>query len=126
MCIALHTCEATVAPQASSPSSPSPPVARPALQQEWFTLQEVEQLGFPTYATLRRYIADGVLVAHKIGGRVLVHRDALDAFPQRINPREREVESVEAAIDRIVAAAPELSDEQCRRLAAVFGSGGAA
>ncbi|WP_425309973.1 helix-turn-helix domain-containing protein [Ammonicoccus fulvus] len=118
MCIALHTCEAAVAPRASSPN---PPVVRPALQQEWFTLQEVEQLGFPTYATLRRYIADGVLVAHKIGGRVRVHRDALDALPQRINLREREVESVEAAIDRIVAAAPALSDEQCRRLAAAFG-----
>lgn len=45
----------------------------------------------------------------------------LEAQLVPITPAGRSFEDVEAAVERIVASAPPLTDEQCRRLAALFG-----
>ena len=55
------------------------------------------------------------------GGRVKVLRADLDALAVPKQPVS--FETVEAAVERIVASAPPLTDAQCRRLAALFGGG---
>jgi len=88
-------------------------------EQEWYTLREAAQVGFGGYSTLRKYIAEGDLVAYKIGGLIKVHRSDLDALPVPV--KDRKFEDIEAAIERIVATAPPLTDDQCRRLASLLG-----
>lgn len=87
----------------------------------YLNLSEAVELGYGSYQTLRRYIADGQLPAVKIGGRVKVLRADLDALAVPKQPVS--FETVEAAVERIVASAPPLTDAQCRRLAALFGGG---
>lgn len=84
----------------------------------YLNLSEAVELGYGSYQTLRRYIADGRLPAVKIGGRVKVLRADLDALAVPKQPVS--FETVEAAVERIVASAPPLTDAQCRRLAALF------
>mgnify|MGYP003585089812 FL=1 len=97
------------------------PVVHPPLpEREWHSLKEAVALGYGGYSTLRNYIAQGRLRAYKIGGLVKVRREDLDALVEPARP-EPTFEDVEAAVERIVASAPPLTDEQCRRLAAVFG-----
>lgn len=87
----------------------------------YLNLSEAVELGYGSYQTLRRYIADGRLPAVKIGGRVKVLRTDLDALAVPKQPVS--FETVEAAVERIVASVPPLTDAQCRRLAALFGGG---
>lgn len=89
--------------------------------EHYLNLNEAVGLGYGAYQTLRRYIADGRLPAVKIGGRVKVLRADLDALAVPKQPVS--FETVEAAVERIVASAPPLTDAQCRRLAALFGGG---
>lgn len=89
----------------------------------YLNLSDAVELGYGGYQTLRRYIADGQLPAVKIGGRVKVLRADLDALAVPKQPVS--FETVEAAVERIVASAPPLTDAQCRRLAALFSGGGA-
>ena len=85
----------------------------------YVSLTEAVQLGYGAYQTLRSWIAEGTLPAVKIGSRVKVLRTDLDALAVPTGPAR--YEDVEAAVERIVASAPPLTDEQCRRLAALFG-----
>lgn len=82
----------------------------------YLTLQEAVAEGFGAYSTLRLWIAQGKLPAYKTGKRVKVLREDLEALavPVRANP-------VDHAIDKLVAAAPSLSDEQTRRLRELLG-----
>ena len=82
----------------------------------YLTLQEAVAEGFGTYSTLRLWIAQGKLPAYKIGKRVKVLREDLEALavPVRANP-------VDAAIDKLVAAAPSFTAEQTRRLRDLLG-----
>lgn len=85
----------------------------------YISLTEAVQLGYGAYQTLRRYIADGRLPAVKVGGRVKVLRTDLDALA--VPTRASGFESIESAVERIVASAPPLSDEQVRRLRTLLG-----
>lgn len=86
--------------------------------EELLTLQEAVAEGYVGYSTLRKYIADGRLAASKVGSRIKVRRTDLDAL---LTPAAApSYESAEAAIRRIVAAAPPLSGDQLRTLGRVL------
>lgn len=83
------------------------------------TLQQAVEHGYGGYSTLRKYIAEGRLPASKVGARIKVRRSDLDALLVRTSDLSFEV--IEAEVERLAAKAPPLTDDQCRRLAAVFG-----
>lgn len=85
----------------------------------YVSLTEAVQLGYGAYQTLRSWIADGTLPAVKIGARVKVLRADLEALAVPTGPTR--FEDVEAAVERIVATAPPLTDAQVRRLASLLG-----
>lgn len=87
-------------------------------QSHYVTLTEAVKLGYGGYQTLRKRIDDGELPAVKIGARVKVLRSDLDALA--VPKRPAQVEDVEAAVARIAATAPPLSDSQIRVLSGVF------
>ena len=82
----------------------------------YLTRQEAVAAGYGAYSTLRSWIAQGKLPAYKTGSRVKVLRSDLDALvtPTGVDP-------VDAAIDKLVAAAPPLTPEQTRRLHDLLG-----
>lgn len=82
----------------------------------YLTLQQAVAEGYGAYVTLLSWIHQGKLPAYKMGGRVKVRREDLEALcvPVGGNP-------VDAAIEKLVAAAPHLSDEQTRRLRELLG-----
>lgn len=82
----------------------------------YLTLREAVAEGYGAYQTLRLWIRQGKLPAYKTGKRVKVLRTDLEALcvPVGGNP-------VDAAIEKLVAAAPHLSDEQTRRLRELLG-----
>lgn len=82
----------------------------------YLTLQQAVAEGYGAYVTLLSWIRQGKLPAYKMGGRVKVRREDLEALcvPVGGNP-------VDAAIEKLVAAAPHLSDEQTRRLRELLG-----
>ena len=116
----MRISEATVA---SQPIHDRQPVRRPLPEREWLTLTEVVELGYGSHWTLRQRIKRGELAASRIGSLIKVHRDDLAALVVPIEPTEQTFEDVEAAVERIVASAPPLTDPQVRRLAALFGGG---
>lgn len=85
----------------------------------YLTLQEATFLGYGAYQTLRSYIADGKLPAVKIGSRVKVLRTDLDALT--VPKPASSFEGVAAAVERIAASAPPLTDDQVRRLRGILG-----
>lgn len=80
------------------------------------SLREASQLGYGGYSTLRKRIADGHLPAQRLGNRIRVRRDDLDALLNNDNPV-----AVDAVITRIIHAAPRLTAEQTRRLRDLLG-----
>lgn len=85
----------------------------------YVNLTEAVKLGYGAYQTLRRYITQGKLPAVKIGGRVKVLRADLDALA--VPKPTSSFESIESAVERVVASSPPLSDEQIRRLRTLLG-----
>lgn len=85
----------------------------------YLNLNEAVALGYGAYQTLRRYIDDGRLPAVKIGSRVKVLRADLDGLA--IPCRKTTFEDVERAVQRIVASAPPLTNEQVRKLSTLVG-----
>lgn len=78
-----------------------------------------DKLGVST-RTLHRYIADGKLLAYRVGdGRLRFRTSDLDAL---VNPAR--VDPLDAAVERVVAAAPTLTPTQRDRLAALLHSPG--
>ncbi len=86
---------------------------------QYLTLQDAGALGFGANSTLRAKIASGLLPAVKIGGRLKVRRDDLEALvvPKAI---PADPDAVADAIARAVAAAPPLGPERVERLAALL------
>lgn len=82
----------------------------------YLTLQEAVAAGYGAYSTLRSWIAQGKLPAYKTGTRVKVLRTDLEALvtPTGVDP-------INAAIDKLVAAAPPLTPEQTRCLRDLLG-----
>ncbi len=85
----------------------------------YLNLTDAVELGYGAYQTLRGWIKQGKLPAVKIGGRVKVLRSDLDALAVPTQPSHT-FETVEAAVARIAATAPPLTDEQVRRLSALL------
>ncbi|RAV34765.1 helix-turn-helix domain-containing protein [Corynebacterium heidelbergense] len=77
----------------------------------YLSLHEASELGYGGYSTLRKYISDGRLPHHRLGRRIRVRRGDLDALLT-----SADCDPVDAAIDRLLAAAPPLTAEQTRRL----------
>lgn len=89
----------------------------------YLSLRQAAAQGYGGYSTLRAHIASGQLQAVRIGGRVRVRPADLEAL---VAPaRQQDFDSIEAAVERIAGAAPPLTDEQVRRLSALFGGGAA-
>lgn len=82
----------------------------------YLTLQEAAAEGYGAYSTLRAWIAKGRLPAYKTGKRVKVLREDLEALAIPVH-----ADPVDAAIDKLVAAAPPLTAEQTRRLRELLG-----
>ncbi|XBH22254.1 helix-turn-helix domain-containing protein [Jonesiaceae bacterium BS-20] len=94
---------------------PARPKSTPS-HDKFLSLREAVDLGYAGYSTLRKYITDGRLPAHRLGRRIRLRQSDLDALlaPPRIS-------QVDAAIERLVSAAPPLSAEQTRRLRHLLG-----
>lgn len=82
----------------------------------YLTLREAAAEGYGAYSTLRTWIAKGRLPAYKTGKRVKVLREDLEALAIPVH-----ADPVDAAIDKLVAAAPPLTAEQTRRLRELLG-----
>jgi|tagenome__1003787_1003787.scaffolds.fasta_scaffold20988194_9 excisionase family DNA binding protein len=65
------------------------PVREIDVPTPWYTKVEACQYLRVSLETLDRYVADGILVIHKVRGRqtVRLHRDDLDAALERIPPK---------------------------------------
>lgn len=90
---------------------------------KYISLQEGVARGYAAYSTLRGDISDGRLPAVKIGGRVKVTVEDLEALAVRKptkNPA-RVGDEVDAAVASVVAAAPQLTTEQREKLATILG-----
>lgn len=103
-----------------SQQSTEPLVALPT-PEPLISLQQAVELGYGGYSTLRAYIADGRLEAVKVGRRYRLRRNDLEALQIPAPGRPPERTAADAAIDRIVAAAPRLTAEQRERLALILG-----
>lgn len=89
----------------------------------YISLQEGVSLGYGAYSTLRSWIADGRLPAVKIGGRVKITVADLESLarPKATGDTGATQKSADyAAVARVVAAAPRLTDEQREQLATIF------
>lgn len=83
------------------------------------SLQQAVADGYGAYSTLRRYIDKGVLPAVRVGGRIKVKPEDLEAL---VKPATAPINhDVIPAIERIVAAAPPLTSKDRERLAVVLG-----
>lgn len=93
------------------------------MEDRWFTLREAAaEDKHPAHSTLRKYIAEGKLSAIKDArGHIQLRESDLAALTRPIGrPR---FDHIEAAIERIVDAAPPLTDEQREHLAAIVSGG---
>ncbi|WP_168198612.1 M3 family oligoendopeptidase [Nesterenkonia sp. NBAIMH1] len=102
---------------------------------EWLDLYQITEIrdehGQRTYGsadTLRRDIRRGLLTPRLRAGRYEVHRDELNSLFERKaqvrrkagrTPRKSTAETVDDCIKKVVDAAPELTEAQRQRLAAV-------
>lgn len=104
------------------PASASP---APTAPTTYISLQEGAARGYAAESTLRAWIRDGRLPAVKFGGRVKVTVEDLDALaiPKTSQKAARSGGEVDAAVARVVAAAPRLTNEQRERLAIILGGG---
>ena len=87
------------------------------------SLKEAEEYGPWANSTLRKKISAGELEAEKIGRRVYVRQSSLDALAEPVIGRPTKVATIESAIDRLIAAAPRLTDDQRSRLAPLMAGG---
>ena len=101
------------------------PASSTLTNPEHLTLSEAANRGFGGYSTLRKKVASGELPAERIGRRYVIRQSDLEALLVPAVGRPSESTSINAAIDRIVAAAPRLSNAQRDRLASVLGGGAA-
>lgn len=85
------------------------------------TLQETGARGFAWYSTLPKKIASGELPAERVGRRYLILESDLEAMVAPVIGRPTEDASITAAIDRLIASAPQLSREQREHLADLLG-----
>lgn len=83
---------------------------------QYLTLYEAEELGYGAYSTLRTWIRQGKLPAFKTGSRVKVKLEDLENLA---TPHGRN--TLDAAIDKLVASAPKLTESQKTRISELLG-----
>lgn len=93
----------------------------PNVPSTYLSLQQAAADGYAAYSTLRAYVKDGRLPAVRIGRRLKVRREDLDALAQ--SARQTASRDAVAAIQRIVDDAPPLTQNQRERLAVILGGG---
>lgn len=84
----------------------------------YLTLQQLVAEGFAGYSTLRAYVADGRLPAVRVGNRIKVRREDVDALA--VPTQKTSARDVVSAVERIVADAPPLTEGQRERLAVIL------
>lgn len=95
------------------------------LTKQYVDLQEASQLGYGSYQTLRLWINEGRLPAYTLGNRrVKIRVSDLEAMLVPKAPSHTD-QVINAAVQRIVASAPRLSNEQRTRLRAILSEEGA-
>lgn len=77
--------------------------------------------GYGGYSTIRARIASGELPASRVGRNLKIRVSNLEAMPVPVRGRPTQEELVEAAINRLVSSAPELTEDQIRRLSRALG-----
>lgn len=83
------------------------------------SLQFAADNGYGAYSTLQARVASGKLPARRVGRLLKVRQSDLDALSIAANSTfTREIDE---AIDKVVAAAPPLSDTQREKLAGLLG-----
>jgi len=87
------------------------------------SLEEATRVSKLAYSTLRKKISSGELKAERIGRRVFVRREDLEALAEPVTGRPTTEAVIETAIDRLVAAAPRLTNAQRQRLAPLMAGG---
>lgn len=99
-----------------------PTLASPQLPVR-LTLREAARDSRIGYSTLRKRVADGLLPAERVGRRVFVRPERLDALNSLSTGRPTQERAIDDAVARVVTAAPRLTSEQRERLAVVLGAG---
>lgn len=85
------------------------------------TLQEAAASRRVGYSTLRKRVSDGTLPAERVGRRVFVRPEDVDAMAVPVLGRPTLDRTIESAVARVVEAAPRLTIHQRERLAVVIG-----
>ena len=92
----------------------------PSAPPTYFTLRQAVEHGYGAYSTLRSWIASGRLPAVKIGGRIKVRPEHLEALAQPASSRTDD-ERLDEAVARAVAALPPLTVSQRQQLGRIIG-----
>lgn len=82
----------------------------------YLSLSEATARRYAGYSTLRKYIAEGRLPASRVGHRIRLRQSDLDALLTPVG-----TDPIDLTVERLVAAAPELTPEQVTRLRAALG-----
>lgn len=83
--------------------------------------RQAADAGYGGYSTLLKYIREGTLPAQRVGRRLRLRTEDLEALLKDARTSSDET-AVDAAVARVVNAAPRLSGEQIAQLAAAFGN----
>lgn len=78
--------------------------------------RQAADAGYGGYSTLLKYIREGTLPAQRAGRRIRLRTQDLEALLEHTGSSGSEA-VVDAAVARIVASAPQLTDEQIAQLA---------
>lgn len=76
---------------------------------------------FGSACTIRRRLKDGSLPHMRIGNKYYIRRSALELLPDRMNrtaSASTRIGELEVAVNRVLASAVALTDEQCARIGA--------
>lgn len=88
--------------------------------QTVYSLRDLVDRGYGAYSTLRGHVAAGRLPSIRVGNRIKIRQQDLDAFVTS------SAEADEAALQRVVDSAPPLTPGQRERLALILGGGASA
>lgn len=105
----------------------------PVSTDSYLTLSQASERGYGGYSTLRRRIAEGSLPAKRLGRRLLLRREDLEALLLPKAPGgEPPVDHGQADIDditewarKVASSIPPLSPERRARVAEILGGGAA-
>lgn len=92
--------------------------------QTVYSLRDLADRGYGAYSTLRGHVAAGRLPSIRVGNRIKIRQEDLDAFVA--GSATGWVEDDASVIRRVVAKAPTLTQAQREDLAMILGGGASA